>query len=344
MVDMTTHIFNSNDDVATGTTFRHTQSINDCAPIIGEMAKSPSSGFCCLVSDGLVPDIDSLSTATSQMESADATICILTNSRHHDLKFIWNRLPSTLAGFVTPPESRAAIILNTARKITVPLQSPTVDWPLQELVIRTALQNGEAVIAASPFDSADCSPLPNASSSLPALAPRHPGKDRRWIAQLLNQLTPQQHFNGTGDDCENAAILAGLFLLNDYLDESHNHSQSIQGQGADANGDYWHGIMHRREPDYGNSKYWFRRVGDHPCFKQLPALAEQAFNECDSPDADHWKSRLIIANEWDAAAFVDLCEAAEQTSDDELAITARRLQWSEMLLLLEHTYRQASGH
>jgi len=343
MTEMTTHIFASNDDVTTGVTHRHSRSISDCISIIDEVTNSSSSGFCCLVEDGLVPDTAALNDAVSQVESADATIGILPDSRHPDLAFIWNRLPPALAGFVTPPESRAAIILNTARLPTPHSQSSPVDWPVQELVIRTALENSDAIIIADAGHSMADSPLPAASSSLPVMAPRYPGSNRRWIAQLLDQLTPHSYFNGTGDDCENTAILAGLLQLNDYLDESHNHSQSIQGQGTDANGDYWHGIMHRREPDYGNSKYWFRRVGNHPCFKQLPALAEQALEECGSSDSDRWTARLTGAKDWDAAEFVDLCETVEKSSDKDLTIAAQRIQWAEMLLLLEHSCRQASG-
>src|SRR5438067_362975 len=61
--------------------------------------------------------------------------------------------------------------------------------------------------------------------------------------------------------------LSGLWLLHDFLDESHKISQEIET----IEGSYWHGIMHRREPDYGNARYWFRRVPKHDIFEPLAA-------------------------------------------------------------------------
>ena len=54
-----------------------------------------------------------------------------------------------------------------------------------------------------------------------------------------------------------AACLAGLWLHHNFLDESHTLSQDIDT----TTGSYWHAIMHRREGDYGNAKYWLHRVG-----------------------------------------------------------------------------------
>jgi hypothetical protein len=62
-----------------------------------------------------------------------------------------------------------------------------------------------------------------------------------------------------------AACRAGLWLYHDFLDESHRISQEIET----TTGSFWHGIMHRRERDYDNAKYWFRRVGQHPTFPSL---------------------------------------------------------------------------
>src|ERR1700694_3407702 len=65
------------------------------------------------------------------------------------------------------------------------------------------------------------------------------------------------------------ATLSGLYLYFSCLEEAHTIAQEI----ATAEGSYWHGIMHRQEPDAGNAGYWFRQVGTHAIF---PALREAA--------------------------------------------------------------------
>ncbi len=337
------HIFDAEAtaDSVDGNAHTHACSITDAASVLAGLIDSRSHDVCCLASAEFVPDSDRLSAAADQLKSANAAIGILPDDRHTDLAFVWKRLPSALASFVMAPESRGAIVLDTSRSLQA--SSANIDQPIQELVIRTAMQNSDAVILLGSDTAPDDSPLPSADVVLPELAPRHPGSSRSWLAHLLSQLNPQTYLNGEGDLCEVEALLAGLLQVNDYLDESHNRSQSIEGEGQDVNGDYWHGIMHRREPDYGNGKYWFRRVGHHPCFDLLPALAEQAFDECNSPGAEDWKSRLTQSGGWDGAAFIDLCQFAERSSDRELTTAAKRIQWAEMLLLLDHTFRQASG-
>jgi hypothetical protein len=103
---------------------------------------------------------------------------------------------------------------------------------------------------------------------LPALGP---GAPERSVQPLLRALTAEQL---TSDPPIKPAIhakgcLAGLWLLFDLLVESHTISQSLETP----EGYFWHAIMHRREPDAWNSKYWFRQVGMHPV---LDLLQKQA--------------------------------------------------------------------
>ena len=60
-------------------------------------------------------------------------------------------------------------------------------------------------------------------------------------------------------------LQAALRLYADDLDRSHRICQQI----GDATGSFWHGIMHRREGDFDNSRYWFDKVGDHPAISRI---------------------------------------------------------------------------
>ena len=62
-----------------------------------------------------------------------------------------------------------------------------------------------------------------------------------------------------------SACRAGLWLEFGFLDESHAISQEL----PTPEGSYWHALMHRREPDGANAKYWFRKVGTHPIHAEL---------------------------------------------------------------------------
>jgi hypothetical protein len=69
------------------------------------------------------------------------------------------------------------------------------------------------------------------------------------------------------------ALQAGLWLYADELEASHRISQSMGGR----TGAFWHGIMHRREGDFGNSKHWLRQAGHHPAMAEIEGHEPGAF-------------------------------------------------------------------
>ena len=103
-----------------------------------------------------------------------------------------------------------------------------------------------------------------------------------------------------------ALVTIGLHVLNDDLASAHPLSQELEG---DPVADYWHAIIHRREGDYSNSRYWFGRVGP------LPLLAEIYGPDPAAP-----------------AAFVARCRAAGRGADADL----QAFQQAEMARLLDY--------
>lgn len=109
------------------------------------------------------------------------------------------------------------------------------------------------------------------------------------------------------------ALHSALWLYHDFLHESHEISQEIDTP----TGSLLHGIMHRREPDAWNSKYWFRRVGNHPVYTEIGAAAKE----------------LGYGNgTWDAMRFVDDCEAARGKGNEQEEVL-KRVQAKEIELV-----------
>ena len=131
------------------------------------------------------------------------------------------------------------------------------------------------------------------------------------------------------------AVRSAALLWHDHLDASHTLSQHLDG----ANGSFLHGIMHRREPDYGNAKYWFRRVGQHPAY---PELAQRVAAVLKSKAEGELERQLIPRGEWDAFGFVDACEdAVNRPVTDSRNQLLRSIQAAEFEVLLEHICGQA---
>jgi hypothetical protein len=172
------------------------------------------------------------------------------------------------------------------------------------------------------FDPARYPPSLSALLTPERLPELGPGKPNETARSALTALTPESAFPNLRDRSMALACISGLWLLHDFLDESHAISQELDSP----TGSYWHGIMHRREPDAGNAKYWFRRIGTHAIF---PALSDEAallgYADANKP--------------WNPSEFIDCCEADRDTGSGR-EMVLRRVQLLEIHLLFDWCWRK----
>jgi hypothetical protein len=105
-----------------------------------------------------------------------------------------------------------------------------------------------------------------------------------------------------------ALFKGGLWFAVDALDAAH----SIFQEDRSPEGSYWHGMLHRREGDFPNAKYWLQRAGRISALKAVP--------------------------EFDPVHFVSLCEKASRRSPKEDPVELlemQRMEW-ELLLAAAH--------
>ena len=160
-------------------------------------------------------------------------------------------------------------------------------------------------------------------------------RDAKALLALAN-LRPEQLLEGpvrSHDDAK--CLLSGLWLWHDQLDASHEISQSVHTPS----GSFWHAIMHRREGDFSNAKYWYARCRHHPVLRDI---ADRAAAVLDGAPKSPSLQRLFDG-QWDPDGFVDIVEAVHRTPDDPLYPAAVKLQRIEWQALFGHCARAAAG-
>jgi hypothetical protein len=124
--------------------------------------------------------------------------------------------------------------------------------------------------------------------------------------------------------------LAGLWLLAGKLDRSHQISQSDHS----ASGSYWHGIMHRREVDYWNANYWFRKAPRHAV---LATIGEEI---AASPNHDRkLTAKFLSSGRFDPAGLTDEVERCMTNQLDLQFFT--EIAWLEWQHLFAHCWMES---
>lgn len=110
---------------------------------------------------------------------------------------------------------------------------------------------------------------------------------------------------------------AGVWLLHNDLERAHTLCQDV----PTPSGSFWHGVVHRREGDFGNASYWFARCSGHPVISSVAA------GVADDPSAGP-----AFADGWSPESMIDLCRRAMRGDRalTEACLAAQQIEWQSL--------------
>ncbi|KAK9898690.1 hypothetical protein P389DRAFT_193711 [Cystobasidium minutum MCA 4210] len=165
--------------------------------------------------------------------------------------------------------------------------------------------------SSSAVESISAKLLARAPTDVP-LTPKSP-----WDTSLRAEIQSVKPSRGGSSRGSSDVLKAAMHLCNDDIDNAHELAQAHE-ESMTAN--LIHAILHRREQDYWNSKWWLSRI-KHPLLAQIHNGTSGAKN------------------------FVDQVERVETSSSSNNTLSEKEelqeKQWEELRCLLEYALKEA---
>ncbi len=104
-------------------------------------------------------------------------------------------------------------------------------------------------------------------------------------------------------------LIAMLWLRIGEIDHSH----AIVQQDSSPLGSYLHGVVHRLEQDFWNSKYWFKQVREPSLLASVSRLMSEFLTENGMTEPAS-KMGILKGSQFQPVEFVSACEQASGNS------------------------------
>ena len=141
---------------------------------------------------------------------------------------------------------------------------------------------------------------------------------------LLAAAEPKEFFPNVD---EPEAPMAGLWLYFCCFEEAHKLADYCESP----EGELWHAILHRIEPDSGSAAYWFRKAGTHPTYSTLARETVKITHRL--------RGAEFRTGRWDPFAFITFCERVRLQPGSLQERCAMEIQRAEWQILFDYSAR-----
>lgn len=128
--------------------------------------------------------------------------------------------------------------------------------------------------------------------------------------------------NEVADEAMLTLVHAGLLYAVDEIGDAHR----LIAEASSDSASYWHGMIHRREGDFENARYWYRRTGRHPAFADLQQRGSSL------------SSDVAAQMDWDPYLLTGLCERAAYGEPNDSLVALQKMEFEVMF---DYVWRQA---
>lgn len=143
------------------------------------------------------------------------------------------------------------------------------------------------------------------------------------------------------DEAMAGAVRALLYLWTGWPGEAAMYAQAAPAKEQM----YIAALAERQLGHPAKAKELFQKMAGHEVFGLLTDYLLQQIKPENDPTIKRFRGIIELAHEWEAHAFIDLCEQARAGKVSPVGeLVVRNLQAKEFELLFVHCYRIATGH